>query len=44
MVTISEQIQGSFVKKAGVIWITGPKIGTKQTFDTRDLVVVNNEV
>mgnify|MGYP003138067327 CR=1 FL=1 len=44
MVTVSKHIRGTFIKKAGVIWITGPKIGTKQTFDTRDLVVVNSEV
>ena len=32
--------QGRMVKKASVIWITGPKVGKKQMYDVRDLVKV----
>jgi hypothetical protein len=44
VITVSALRSTPLVKKAGVIWLTGPKIGTKQTFDTRDLVIVNNEI
>ena len=32
--------QGRMVRKASVIWITGPKVGKKQMYDVRDLVKV----
>ena len=31
---------GRLIKKAMVIWITGPRIGKKHIFDVRDLVKV----
>jgi hypothetical protein len=31
---------GRLIRKAMVIWITGPKIGKKHIFDVRDLVKV----
>ncbi len=36
--------QGRIIKKASVIWISGPKLGKKQMYDVRDLVLVENEV
>ena len=32
--------QGRIIKKASVIWLTGSKIGKKQMYDVRDLVLV----
>ena len=32
--------QGRIIKKASVIWVTGPKVGKKHLFDERDLVKV----
>ena len=32
--------QGRIIKKAAVIWLTGSKIGKKQMYDVRDLVLV----
>ena len=36
--------QGRIIKKASVIWLTGSKIGKKQMYDVRDLVLVENEI
>ena len=36
--------QGRIIKKASVIWLTGPKLGKKQIYDVRDLGLVENEV
>ena len=32
--------QGRIIKKASVIWLTGSKLGKKQMYDVRDLVLV----
>jgi hypothetical protein len=32
--------QGKVIFKAGLIWLTGPKMGTKRIYDMRDLVMV----
>ena len=31
---------GRIIHKAALIWLTGPKMGTKQIYDIRDLVMV----
>jgi len=31
---------GKVILKAALIWLTGPKMGTKQIYDIRDLVMV----
>ena len=31
---------GKVTLKAALIWLTGPKMGTKQRYDTRDLIMV----
>ena len=32
--------QGKVILKAGLIWLSGPKMGTKRVYDIRDLVMV----
>ena len=40
MVSALNYGQGKIVVKAGIIWLTGPKLGTKRVYDIRDLVMV----